>query len=138
VKSGGLTAEGAPSTLEPVHRYRQFLDGGDAARAVQNDHVSGVADGNAVVFHPHNPGRAMGDHVQALAKTLLRSNLSNVGVQVGHTDHRAITERREGIEYVVGGQGTVHAVFDQPVHGCDTADDVVVSICPHEVQVRGR
>ena len=51
---------------------------------------------------------------------------------------RAVAERRERVEHVVGGERAGHAMIEQPMRGRDAARHVVLVLAPHQEQVGRR
>ncbi len=130
--------ECASSALETEQGRCQLAHGVRCRGAVEDDHIRRIADGETVVLLTHQSGRPMCDHLQALAQSGNGSDLSDVGVQIGHAHHGAVAERGEGIEHVVGRQCTVDTVPDQAMHRRNTANDVVISIRSHQKEIPGR
>src|SRR5712691_3981329 len=104
---------------------------------VKHHKVSGFAPLHAIVIAPHQVRGAGGDHLEARVDVVPFAHLADIGVEVGHAEQRTVAERREGIEYVVGGERAVDTIVEQLVGRHHPTQHVVILVSPHEVQVSG-
>ena len=74
-------------------------------------------------------------HSRSCAGTV---DLQHVGVEVRHTDQRAVAIGRRRIEDVVGGQRAVHAVLAEEICVGHTAHHAMVAVAAHQEQVGRR
>jgi hypothetical protein len=85
----------------------------------------------------HQPRWQGRHHGEARAHLGLAPEMRDVGIEVGHADQRAVAERRERVEHVVGGERADDAVIEQPMRGRDAARHMVVVLAPHEEEIGG-
>src|SRR5262249_54325649 len=107
---GGGAREAAAAALETEQRLRDLGYGQGPIAAVENDKVGGVTDRHAVLRGVHQSRRPRREHVETRFEVARAADLRDVGIEVRHADERAVAERRERIEHVVGRKRTGHAV----------------------------
>jgi len=86
----------------------------------------------------HQAGGPRGDHVEAFAELSRGGRLADIGVEIGHPHQRAVAERRERIEHVVGRQRAVDASLDEKIGVGDAAPDIVILVASHQVEIGRR
>src|SRR5215471_19396174 len=103
---GGGAREAAAAALETEQRLRDLGYGQGPIAAVENDQIGGVTDRHAVVRGVHQSRRQRRDHVETRFEIARAADLRDVSIEVRHADERAVAERRERIEHVVGRERT--------------------------------
>ena len=91
---------------------------------------------DTVLLQAQESGGARRDHVETGAHVLPRANLADVRIEVGHAEKRAVTERRERVQDVVGGERAVDPCVQQRVSRGYTPHHIVAHVPPHQVEVR--
>ena len=127
----------APPGLEDGQRLGDLGDRLLSGFRVDDRHISRMANRDPIVLQVHVPRRARGEHVEAVAHPRRMANLADIGMQVRHAHERAVPERREGVQDIVGRDRAVAPLLDEKVGVDDAASDVVRLVAAHEEQVRG-
>ena len=133
-----MTRHGALAALEGGERRADFCDGLLFALRVDDDHIRRIPDRDAIVLQVHQPRRAGGQHREGFGDALGVADLQHIGMQVRHADERAIAERRERIEDIVGRDRAIAGVFHKQIGVDQPAPHVVGLVAPHQEQVGGR
>ncbi len=131
---GRRPLEHLAAPLESHEHVRQFGERVRPAVGVEHDDVGGVADGDAVVFQVHQPRRQVGHEVEA-GLEFVDAGLRHIGVEIGHPQQRRVAERREGIEHIVGGDRTQHAMSDQSVRQGEAARRIMGGATAHQIEI---
>src|SRR3984957_11859967 len=103
VQFGTRAGDGAYSPFEHNQRCGIFRHRLLRGQGVDHDDIGRIAHRNAVVLPVYQSGGAFGQHGKALPQPLRLADLTNIGLQIGHPDQRAVAKRCERIEDVVGG-----------------------------------
>ena len=90
-----------------------------------------MADRDAIVSVVQQPRRAHREHIEAGAQALDMADLQNVGMEVRHSDQRAIAVRREWVEDIVGRDRAIAAVLDEQVRIDHAPADVEMLVATH-------
>src|SRR5262249_52025651 len=110
MEGGGGGREPAGAAFETEQGLRPPGYGRGPIAAVETAQMGGVTDRHAVVRGVHQSRRQRRDHVETRFEVARAADLRDVGIEVRHADERAVAERRERIEHVVGRKRTGHAV----------------------------
>ena len=126
------------AVLEPHIRVRNFGYGIGFRYGVPNNHICRITGFESMIFQSDQLCGPVADHFETFQQLFRSSPLNNVGIEAGDADHRSVTERRYGIEEVVGRQTTIDAAICERMGVGDAANDIVVEFPAHDEQIRCR
>src|SRR5262245_37714147 len=127
-----------PPALEHGEGLGDFGDRLLGRLRADDHHVGGIAHGEAIVLQVEQARGPVGQHAEAFAQLRRTIELEHIGVEIRHTDERAIAVRRRRVENVVGGERAFDPVLEQQVGIRHAADDGMVAIAAHEKKIGRR
>ncbi len=106
VQLGPSARDGAPARLEDCQRGADLRHRLFRRHGIKHNDIRRIADANTVIVKIHQPCRALRQHGEAFAQLMWEANLANVGLEIGDSEQRAVTKRRERVEHIVRGEGS--------------------------------